>query len=55
MRRGWHHDNYRHRLARYGIKTKSLTSEEIKQRHDLLVANMRPKQKHGSFIKGGKE
>ena len=50
MNRGWFGDSYRHRLARYGIKTSGLTSEEIRQRHDMLMAERRKKKKRKSFL-----
>ena len=51
MRRGWRRESYRHRLARYGIKTKGMTGAEIKQKHDVLKAQLKKKKKRKSFLK----
>ncbi len=50
MKRGWYGESYRHRLARYGIKTSGLNHEELKQRHDALMNERRKKKKNKSFI-----
>ena len=56
MARGWYSDNYRHKLARYGIKTKGLKPAEIKEKHNSLVEELRKqKLKRVSFIKKGDE
>ena len=48
-KRGWYNkrpnshpefESYRHRLARYGIKTTGLTNQEIKQEHELLMKKL---------------
>lgn len=45
MKRGWYnvrkganpkYESYRHTLARFGIKTKGLTQEELKQKLDTI-------------------
>ena len=59
MKRGWYnnrpnsnpkYESYRHRLARYGIKTTGLTNQEIKQEHELLMKNLDKKKKE-RFVK----
>ena len=59
MKRGWYNkransnavfESYRHRLARYGIKTSGLTQQEIKNEHQQLVEKLY-KIKKERFVK----
>jgi hypothetical protein len=54
-KRGWYntrrgsnprYEGYRHRLARFGIKTRGLSPDEIKQKHDMLMAQRKKKKKY---------
>jgi len=56
MARGWYSDNYRHKLARYGIKTKGLKPAEVESKYHSLVQDLREQKrtKRESFIKGVK-
>jgi len=53
MNRGWKMDSYRHRLARYGIKTAGMSQEDIKLKHDMLSAMKKAevKKKKESFLR----
>ena len=46
-------DSYRHRLARYGIKTAGMSQEDIKLKHDMLSAMKKAevKKKKESFLR----
>ena len=53
-KRGWYNvrrgsnpefESYRHRLARFGISTKGMTQKQIKQKHDMLMAQKKKKKK----------
>jgi hypothetical protein len=63
MKRGWYnrrtnsnpkYESYRHRLARFGIRTAGLTNKEIMQEHELLMKKIQ-KEKKERFVKDEKE
>lgn len=61
MKRGWYNnrpnsnpefESYRHRLARYGIRTAGMSNNEIKQKHELLMKKL-DKEENKRFVDDG--